>query len=339
MKQFNYIKILQVVALIFITTFIACDKDDATTGGLPPDYVDPNAITDEDPDVEKITYNYITPQVDADGRILVLGTPPMYTDTAEHHVLSVAYDISAGELLNISSYYASAKGKKGTALKAAIANILAYGFVGKTYGEARYILEEADKNPIANSVWCFYEENTGNAEWDSGSTWNREHVWARSRGVEGETDNSEISMTSDIHNLKAEVPSINTKKLNYNFAYIPNDSASWGLHSTACYAPKVSARGDAARIMFYMAVMYGESVGIEISNEMTSRNSSSQGKLDDLLMWHKEDPVDPFEVRRNNVIYQYQKNRNPFIDHPELVDYIFGDKQDEAWNGGMVYNP
>ena len=47
------------------------------------------------------------------------------------------------------------------------------------------------------------------------------------------------------------------------------------------------------------------------------------------------DPVDDFERNRNDVIYSYQGNRNPFIDHPELVDYIWGDQQQAAWNSSL----
>ena len=55
------------------------------------------------------------------------------------------------------------------------------------------------------------------------------------------------------------------------------------------------------------------------------------GDLKTLLEWNKIDPADDFEMNRNNVIYNWQKNRNPFIDHPELVDYIWGDKYGEIW--------
>ena len=45
-----------------------------------------------------------------------------------------------------------------------------------------------------------------------------------------------------------------------------------------------------------------------------------------MLKWHREDPVSEKEMKRNNAIYAHQKNRNPFIDYPELVEYIWGDK-------------
>ena len=68
--------------------------------------------------------------------------------------------------------------------------------------------------------------------------------------------------------------------------------------------------------------------------DYTTPNDTSPilGKLSSLLQWHIDDPVDDFEVNRNNIIYGYQENRNPFIDHPSLVSYIWGDNYGEQWN-------
>ena len=64
-------------------------------------------------------------------------------------------------------------------------------------------------------------------------------------------------------------------------------------------------------------------------NEVSKR--ARHGKLDVLLAGHVNDPIDSYEVRRNERIYYHQNNRNPFIDYPELVDYVFGSKQSEPW--------
>ncbi|MGB1430986.1 MAG: endonuclease, partial [Flavobacteriaceae bacterium] len=66
-----------------------------------------------------------------------------------------------------------------------------------------------------------------------------------------------------------------------------------------------------------------------------SNNEPRHGVRSTLLEWHQLDPVDDFERNRNDVIYSYQGNRNPFIDHPELVDYIWGDQQQAAWNSSL----
>ena len=75
--------------------------------------------------------------------------------------------------------------------------------------------------------------------------------------------------------------------------------------------------------------------------EMTESILSTSSKLPlhgvrtTLLEWHELDPVDDFERNRNNVIYSFQGNRNPFIDHPELVDFLWGDLQQELWNSSL----
>ncbi len=63
---------------------------------------------------------------------------------------------------------------------------------------------------------------------------------------------------------------------------------------------------------------------------MNLRWGDSLAKIDDMgglelfKQWHLLDPVDDFERNRNNVIYTYQGNRNPFIDYPEFVGVIWG---------------
>lgn len=56
----------------------------------------------------------------------------------------------------------------------------------------------------------------------------------------------------------------------------------------------------------------------------TDPKINQMGKLSTLLKWHIEDPVDDFERNRNEVIFSYQGNRNPYIDHPEFVEMIYG---------------
>jgi len=87
-------------------------------------------------------------------------------------------------------------------------------------------------------------------------------------------------------------------------------------------------KGDVARMMFYMATRYEGTSG-ELDLELVDYSHSSpngeplHGVFSTLMEWHIEDPVDDFEQNRNDVIYSYQENRNPFIDHPEFVELIY----------------
>ena len=89
-----------------------------------------------------------------------------------------------------------------------------------------------------------------------------------------------------------------------------------------------------------MVVRYegeNEEEDLEMTESILSTSSKSprHGVRSTLLEWHELDPVDDFELNRNDVIYSYQGNRNPFIDHPELVDFLWGDEQQTPWNSSL----
>lgn len=210
-----------------------------------------------------------------------------------------------------------------------------------------------------------YAENT----MYSGMT-NREHVWCQSRGFKASSGATGPAGT-DIHHLMSGDGYVNQQPHNNNpYGYVKtatldaSSKVSWlsgnlkGApkttssldESTVVFEPQDSDKGDIARACFYMAACYNNYSGNEtISNydpnlvmadyatdSGSSEYSSStkavgMGILSDLLEWHKLDPVDEYEIHRNNLIYKnYQKNRNPFIDFPEWVDYIWGNKSGYA---------
>jgi endonuclease I len=83
------------------------------------------------------------------------------------------------------------------------------------------------------------------------------------------------------------------------------------MSGSGVYEPHDDVKGDVARIVFYMATMY------------SNLNINLLGDLDMLIDWHFLDPVDDFERNRNEVIYSYQKNRNPYIDNPDYVELVW----------------
>lgn len=98
------------------------------------------------------------------------------------------------------------------------------------------------------------------------------------------------------------------------------------------FEPRDEMKGDVARMIFYMAVRYESSeLDLEVVNDPDQNKSSKlpvYGDIDDLLRWHLEDPVGEKEILRNQVIFNYQENRNPFIDLPDLVALIWGSPED-----------
>jgi len=206
-------------------------------------------------------------------------------------------------------YYESAEGLSGSALLLELREIINQGFLNKTYGDARYILDETDADPTnSNNVILMYTGFSVSGSWDGGVTWNREHVWPQSLlGVSAETNSRNAA--SDLQNLKPANPLINSTRGNKYFGTTTAGGA---------FALWEKDRGDIARILLYMVVMYSEYTLVE-----SNPSVYQMAQLSLLLQWHVQDPVDAFEQNRNNVIYSYQKNRNPFIDYPQFVDLIW----------------
>lgn len=263
--------------------------------------------------------NYLTPDVDGAGKIIVNYTPKDYVSRVSEgqHMMSVRIP---------ANYYTSASSLSGAELRAQIKSIISTGAKKLPYTSSSPdvwdMCESGDQNPDnASQVWQLYVES-GRAKTEhagSRSGWNREHVWAKSHGDFGKTPGP----GTDGHHLRASNDRENSTRGNLDFANVSGPRTK----TSKFYEPPLSAKGDVARSIFYMAVRWG----FTVNNTGGAGKIAYHGKLDDLLEWNELDPVDPYEIRRNNVIYGYQNNRNPFIDHPELVKYIFGDKQTAVW--------
>ncbi|QLY39855.1 DUF5011 domain-containing protein [Hujiaoplasma nucleasis] len=224
--------------------------------------------------------------------------------------LTQTYSVTDNNFLtqDLITYYDDAEGLQGTALEQALHTIISdYTYV--TYDDARYILDETDQDPNnPNNVILVYTQQSVDGEWycPSGScTWNREHVWPQSLlGYDS-------VMSADLHNLKPADPGTNSSRSN---KYFDN------LTTASTYEPPDEVKGDIARILFYMVIMYDNLDLVDVAP-----STYEMALLEVLLSWHELDPVDDFERNRNDVIYSYQGNRNPFIDYEEFVELIFGD--------------
>jgi endonuclease I len=239
-------------------------------------------------------------------------------------------------------YYESAEGLNHDGLKSALYQII------KDHTEYPYtasntdtwdILKESDKDPNnPDNVILFYTGWSVNAEqeYNSGAGWNREHVWAKSRGDFG----TSLGPGTDAHHLRPCDISVNSAR---NSRWFDNCSTPYfdGGMETGCFTsgsswtwqPREAVKGDVARMILYMATRYEGENGepdLEVIDLLPSdryTKESIHAKLSTLLDWHQEDPVDSFEQNRNEAVYAYQANRNPFIDHPEYVTSIWGEDQ------------
>jgi len=236
-------------------------------------------------------------------------------------------------------YYSLAEGKSDQELKSALHEIIDDHVpfpYSSSFKDTWNILRESDIDPqnSDNVILLYTGESVNGAQESSG--WNREHVWPRSRGDFG----TSLPTGTDVHNLRACNWSVNSTRSNYTY-----EDCNSGCENTwdnkynsslRIFEPRDEDKGDVARIIFYMDVRYeGDISGepdLEMIDDIPQSGEPYHGVRTTLLSWHKQDPVDDFEIYRNNIIFQSQENRNPFIDHPDLADYIWGEYQQEPWN-------
>ena len=251
-----------------------------------------------------------------------------------------------------TGYYDSLEGLSGNILKQELQNIIASSNVRlHSYADIWEIIRTADQNPLnSNQIWDMYLE-VPMSKLDQQNTssivgkWNREHIFPQSRGgfevADGDyadginiwlptSASNRIDGVSDAHHIRAENGQENSSRNNKNYG---------NVNSSTIYAGPVgtqgSWRGDVARALFYMAVRFD---GLNVVNgdpneylPSTTISSGNIGDLASLLTWNTTDPRDDFEMNRNNYIYTWQMNRNPFIDYPNLADYIFGANFGQPW--------
>ena len=245
---------------------------------------------------------------------------------SEHKKFSVTVLEDTGDVY--TGYYAKASGKTGQELKATLNDIIDNHKV-LSYAAAYDALVETDRDPKnPNNVLLFYTNRSvnGPAKYNGGSGWNREHVWAKSHGNFGTSNGP----GTDIHHLRPEDVSVNSDRghLDFDNGGNPHPEAIGCYYDSDSFEPRDEVKGDVARIIFYMAVRYeGErgELDLELADRVGTYPLPLHGKLSVLLEWNELDPVSEFEMTRNNIIYQkYQNNRNPFIDHPEWANSIWG---------------
>lgn len=246
-----------------------------------------------------------------------------------------------------AGYYDSVDGLTGDALKTELNNIID-GHTELSYTAVKEALKVTDEDTLNSSnIICFYTGwSYGKDDFDTGTYgWNREHVWSKSHGDFG--DNPPEG--TDIHQLRPTDESVNSAKNNRDFdigvtQYIDNSGPTQCYTDSDIWEPRDEVKGDVARIIFYMATRYEGENGekdLEVVDYVDAAplKEPLYGKLSTLLQWHINDPVDDWEIDRNNIVYNtYQGNRNPYVDHPEYVNSIWGSTNPEPSNHVLAFN-
>lgn len=187
-----------------------------------------------------------------------------------------------------------------------------------TYDDLRTLSGNAD-SALGNTarMTMLYSSDSIKNTWDSGKTWNREHVWPQSRGT-FKTENA----GSDLHHLHPCDSKVNNTRGNLPYGNVV-DSGSYrvalsaretisGFYTKKYFEPLDNVKGDIARTLLYVYVRWDE-------KNLTDVIQSEQVLLD----WCAKDPVDKFEMCRNDIVQSIEGNRNVFIDYPEFAWLIF----------------
>ena len=187
-----------------------------------------------------------------------------------------------------------------------------------SYNETRDLYQYTDCQNNGGAISSFYSGNAIGPDWDSGATWNREHTWPQSKGAAG-ADEDDIMM------LRPTASSENTARSNKAYGksagyYNPNSASNNTL----------DLRGDVARVFLYVYVRWGIVDGNNETNAggqpyTTWGTMGVMESLDVLLEWVEADPVDTWELGRNDSVESITGTRNVFVDYPEMAFLLFGE--------------
>ena len=256
------------------------------------------------------------------------------------------------QLDNISTYYTYnmyISKESNNDINKAISNAVNSGKVNKEINKVTYTIED-NKYVISKP--------NGYIQVD------KEHVWPKNRGfkvIENNKDIFSLGAPTDLHNLVAADHNTNStghndylygevknKDGNEVYAYLADNTkevSGWkekNENGETIFEPTDEWKGNIARCLFYMATRYGKKhdtntqsepyLELTDSSETNSDNEIFHGvhnNLSMLLSWHNLDPVDEYEIKRNNLIYKnVQNNRNPYIDYPSLANKVFSTNYD-----------
>lgn len=246
-------------------------------------------------------------------------------------------------------YYNTTDGKSGYELKTALHQIIKAGHLTQTYTSlwTHFVSTDAKTD---GTVWDMYSDVPGgtppyiyNFTIDQcgnysgeGVCYNREHSFPKSWFDDASP------MYTELYHIYPTDGYVNSIRSNYPFGEVDNptktsqNGSKVGPNATPGYTGTVfepidAYKGDFARTYFYMATRYEdviagwESYSPEGNNVLDGSSDKvfEQWTLDLFLAWHKQDPVSEKETNRNNAVYAIQKNRNPYIDHPWMVECVW----------------
>lgn len=225
------------------------------------------------------------------------------------------------------NYYDTATGS-GAVLQGQLYEIIRSGHRQASYSNFQNNARKYDNTDPGfgrDSIFLAYDRQVVDPQWDSGQTWNREHVWPVSRQP-GSVSEGVRGMLADPFVLRPTDPGVNQLRDNLPFGG-GESSLGYGVEGPYFF-PGHDDKGDVARALFYAETRYGPETGVALVNGLPSGNE--MGDLASLIRWHYEDGVDAFEHTRNDRIFFDTRNRNPFIDNPGYVWSVYVDQENDS---------
>ena len=253
-----------------------------------------------------------------------------------------------------TGYYNNAKNKSDQALMTALHTIIR-GHTKRTYDNLWTDFRKTDCNGTiiidrySDSQFTYNTDKCGSYS-GVGDCYNREHSVPNSWWGGDDTDTA----YTDLHHMFPVDGWVNSKRGNNPFG----DCRSGTTYGTGILGPCATSgysgtvfevadeyKGDFARVYFYFVIRYMPRIGDFTSGtgNVVFTSSSYLGlttwAINQLLEWHRNDPVSTLETTRNDAVYNIQRNRNPFVDNPELVEYIWGNMKGYTWPNGGTASP
>lgn len=250
-----------------------------------------------------------------------------------------------------TGYYNAAVGKVDAALKTQLSSIISTGTANVGYDGLYNVYPTSDLT-ADGKVWDMYSTCT----WTHGvkkcgnysavcDCYNREHSIPQS------FFNEQSPMVSDAHHIYPTDGKVNGQRSNYPHGEcsggttLPGGkgrlgSSTFAEYSGTVFEPDDEYKGDFARTYFYFTTRYMNTTVTTGGGVFGSTFGALNSWCINLyLKWSRQDPVSQKEIDRNNAVAVFQHNRNPYIDHPELVEYIWGTHKGEPWSLSAGVDP
>ena len=245
---------------------------------------------------------------------------------------------------NTGTYYSSASGKSGAALRTAMGAVInphtniGYNGLWTAYRKTDKRADGYVRDWYSNITNYRFGTDQAGSYSKEGDCYNREHTVPQS------WFNEASPMKADIVHVVPSDAKINGVRSNYPFGEVLNittqsangysklGSCKTVGYSGTVFEPNDDIKGDLARIYFYMATCYVSQCSSWSGGIFTGSDGLVKWTLDMMMQWSKQDPIDDVELARNEAVYEVQRNRNPFVDYPGLEEYIWGDKKDQTFS-------